>query len=160
MIPHGTNLPGSDDQPPVPPLVGGYERAAERLSAALAEAGLRVVVITERRERAWPAMEFIDSYKVRRLSCLYVVTSTNITSLLSFASYLLRHGRAFDVWQCASIWLSCGGGCGAGQVAASPGGSQNDGYRHYGNQKNFGQRSCGGILVFFHRRVSACIAVQ
>ena len=37
------------------PLVGGYERAAERLSVALAEAGMRVVVIAERRDSAWPA---------------------------------------------------------------------------------------------------------
>ena len=80
------------------PLVGGYERAAERLSAALAEVGLRVVVIAERRDRAWPAMECIDGYEVRRLSCSYRRHRHAVTSLLSFAGFLLRHGREFDVW--------------------------------------------------------------
>ena len=80
------------------PLVGGYERAAERLSAALAEAGLRVTVITERRDQAWPALECIDGYEVRRLSCVYRRHLHAITSLLSFARFLLRHGREFDIW--------------------------------------------------------------
>src|SRR5262245_39695437 len=80
------------------PLVGGYERAAERLSAALADAGMRVVVITERRDPAWPAVEHTDGYEVRRLSCSYRRHRHVITSLISFAGFLLRQGREFDVW--------------------------------------------------------------
>src|SRR6266571_4708787 len=80
------------------PLVGGYERAAERLSGALAEAGISVVVITERRDHAWPAVECIDGYKVRRLWCVYRRHLHTISSLLAFARFLLRHGREFDVW--------------------------------------------------------------
>ena len=53
------------------PLVGGYELAAQRLSVVLAAAGLSVVIIAERRDRAWPAVERIDGYEVRRLSCWY-----------------------------------------------------------------------------------------
>src|SRR4029434_9571185 len=80
------------------PIVGGYERSAEHLSAALAEAGMRVAVIAERRDPAWPALESIDGYEVRRLSCSYRRHRHAVTSLLSFASFLLRHGREFDVW--------------------------------------------------------------
>ena len=53
------------------PILGGYERAAERLSGALAAAGLRVSVISERRDPRWPTVEHIDGYEVRRLRCLY-----------------------------------------------------------------------------------------
>src|ERR1041384_7013195 len=80
------------------PIVGGYERAAERVSAALAEAGLSVVVITERRDHTWPATECIDGYDVRRLFCLYRRHLHVITSLFSFARFLLFHGRDFDIW--------------------------------------------------------------
>ena len=79
------------------PLVGGYERAAERLSMALAEAGMRVVVIAERRDHAWPAVECIDGYEVRRLSCWYRRKLHTITSLLSFAGFLLRHRVGIEV---------------------------------------------------------------
>jgi len=34
------------------PMVGGYERAAERLSVGLVARGLVVTVVTERRDRA------------------------------------------------------------------------------------------------------------
>jgi len=37
------------------PTVGGYERAAERLSAALVARGHCVTVIAELRDKAWPA---------------------------------------------------------------------------------------------------------
>src|SRR5690349_8888388 len=80
------------------PLVGGYERAAERLSGALAALGVGVVVIAERRDRSWPVKECIDGYVVRRLSCSYQRHRHALTSLISFAAYLLRHGGKFDVW--------------------------------------------------------------
>ena len=41
------------------PIVGGYERAAE-LSAELVRLGHEVTVITERRDRSWPAREQQD----------------------------------------------------------------------------------------------------
>jgi glycosyltransferase involved in cell wall biosynthesis len=80
------------------PIVGGYERAAERLSAALAARGHTVTVITERRERSWPAQEIIDGFAVKRLWCIYRRHWHTISALFSFASYLILKGRRFHVW--------------------------------------------------------------
>ena len=80
------------------PLVGGYERAAERLSAELARQGHEVCVITERREPSWPALEESDGYLIRRLWCLYRPHLHVLTSLLSFAGFLLLRGRRYQVF--------------------------------------------------------------
>ena len=80
------------------PLVGGYERAAERLSTELVRLGHDVTVITERRDRSWPAREQLDGLKVRRLWCLYQPHVHHMTSLTVFALFLITRGRRFDVW--------------------------------------------------------------
>jgi len=80
------------------PIVGGYERAAERLSATLVARGHSVTVITEQRDKIWPAYEVICSVEVLRLWCLYRPKLHTLTSLCSFALFLLLRGRKFDVW--------------------------------------------------------------
>jgi glycosyltransferase involved in cell wall biosynthesis len=80
------------------PSVGGYERAAERLSTALAARGGSVTVITERRQCSWPAHEVVDGVVVRRLPCLYRPHLHMLSSLLAFAWFLLRRGRGFGAW--------------------------------------------------------------
>lgn len=102
------------------PLVGGYERAAERLSGALAEAGLRVVVITERRDLAWTAVEYVDGYEVRRLPCLYRPRLHLVTSLLSFSGFLLCHGRQFDIWHVHQYGLHAALAIALGKVMRRP----------------------------------------
>ncbi len=84
--------------PQFSPIVGGYERAAERLSIALAKRGVAVTVIAERRKTTWPADETRDGYKLRRLWCIYRPKLHVLTTLVSFFSYLLMFGRRFDVW--------------------------------------------------------------
>lgn len=80
------------------PIVGGYERAAERLSTALSERSHNIMVITERRKMEWPAKETIDGVKVCRLWCIYRPRLHILTALTSFALFLLIKGRRFDVW--------------------------------------------------------------
>lgn len=80
------------------PLVGGYERAAERLSAELARQGHEVCVITERREPGWPPRAESDGYLIRRLWCLYRPHLHILTSLLSFAGFLVLRGRRYQVF--------------------------------------------------------------
>ncbi len=80
------------------PMTGGYERAAERLSAALATRGHAVTVITERRNRAWPQQELLSGFQIERLWCLYRRGWHVLTALLSFAWWMMRHGRQHDVW--------------------------------------------------------------
>jgi glycosyltransferase involved in cell wall biosynthesis len=141
------------------PVVGGYERAAERLCGALAAAGLRVVVITERRQQAWPAVESVAGFEIRRLPCWYRRRVHALTSLASFASFLLRHGREFDVWHvhqyCRHAALAVAMGklldrpvvlkltsTGVAGVAGRP------------------RRGGSPLLASLHRHVSACVAVS
>jgi len=79
-------------------MLGGYERAAERLSASLVAAGHKVKVIAERRDRGWLAHEVLDGVEVRRLWCICRSKLHLLTSLSSYALYLLIRGRTFDVW--------------------------------------------------------------
>jgi glycosyltransferase involved in cell wall biosynthesis len=79
------------------PIVGGYERSAERLSAALARGGLRVTVVTERRRREWPARE-VGTFEIRRLFCIPRRRLHALTGAFSLVAYLLRNGRRFCVW--------------------------------------------------------------
>jgi glycosyltransferase involved in cell wall biosynthesis len=80
------------------PLVGGYERAAERLSVALAGRGHAVTVIAERRDPSWPASEVMEGVQVRRLWCVFRKRWHTMTSLVAFTLYLLVHGRRYHVW--------------------------------------------------------------
>lgn len=80
------------------PLVGGYERAAERLSQALAARGHRVTVVAERRDGAWPTREESAGVALRRLRVVMRPGLHIATSVLSLSWYLLVHGRRFDVF--------------------------------------------------------------
>ena len=80
------------------PIVGGYERAAERLSAALTTKGHSVTIITERRFPSWQSKEEQDGVQIRRLWCLYRAHLHMATSLASFSIFLLTQGRRFQVW--------------------------------------------------------------
>lgn len=80
------------------PLVGGYERAAERLSAALAGRGHHVTVITDRTNPSWARRELHQGVAIRRLRCVFRPRLHMPTSLVSLALFLLLNGRRFDVW--------------------------------------------------------------
>lgn len=80
------------------PLVGGYERSAERLSAELVRQGHEVTVIAERRDRQWPRVEQLDGVIISRLWCVYRRRLHMLTSLMSFAIYLIRYGSQYDIF--------------------------------------------------------------
>ena len=80
------------------PLVGGYERAAMRLSCELSSRGHNVTVITERRDKQWPKREDFNGFNVRRLWCLFRPHWHMSTALFSFFIYLLFQGRQYQVW--------------------------------------------------------------
>jgi glycosyltransferase involved in cell wall biosynthesis len=142
------------------PVVGGYERAAGRLSMALAEVGMRVVVVAERRDPAWPAVECIDGYEVRRLWCVYRRYLHTITSLLAFAYFLLRHGRAFDVWHVHQYGFYAAVAVALGKVLRRPVALKLTSSGAMSIEKTMGSGIVGRILGFFHRRASACLAVS
>ncbi len=80
------------------PLVGGYERAAERLSGELTRRGVAVTVVTFRRERTWPAWEKVNGFEIIRLPCLPWRWLTTLTTTISLMLFLLWRGHTFAVW--------------------------------------------------------------
>lgn len=80
------------------PIVGGYERSAERLSIGLAENGHSVTVTAERRDRSWAPDENVQGVAVRRLWCIHRPRLHMITSLMSLGAFLVWRGRRFDLW--------------------------------------------------------------
>lgn len=80
------------------PIVGGYERSAERLSIGLAERGHIVTVIAERRVQSWVSGEDVQGVAVHRLWCVHRPRLHMITSLMSFGAFLVWRGRHFDLW--------------------------------------------------------------
>jgi glycosyltransferase involved in cell wall biosynthesis len=80
------------------PIVGGYERAAWRLSAELSRRGHEVTVVSERRDSAWPPAEGGEGFRIRRLWCAYVPGLHLLSSTWSLSLFLLLRGRRYDVW--------------------------------------------------------------
>lgn len=83
--------------PQFQPLVGGYERAAERLAIELASKGHTVTLVAERRNRQWPRTQTLKGVSVKRLWCAYRPGWHSITSFLSFLAFFLLYVRRFDV---------------------------------------------------------------
>ena len=79
------------------PLIGGYERAAERLSLELVRQGHEVTVIAERRDRRWLDTEFLHGLKIRRLWCVYRPGLHMLTSLASYACYMIWRRSEYDL---------------------------------------------------------------
>lgn len=80
------------------PLVGGYERAAERLSIALAERGHDVTIIAERRDWKWPRRESVGKAKLYRTFCIFKRGLHKLTSLAALAFFLMTQGWRFHIW--------------------------------------------------------------
>jgi glycosyltransferase involved in cell wall biosynthesis len=102
------------------PIVGGYERAAERLSTALATQDHRVTVLAERRDSAWPKHEEQSGVRIRRLWCLHRPRLHQVTSLLRFAAYLLTTGGRFDVWHVHQYGMHAVGAILLGRLLGRP----------------------------------------
>lgn len=80
------------------PIVGGYERAAERLAVELNNQGHAVTIVTERRDLSWLCNEQLDGVQVRRLWCVHRRHLHILSSLMSLSIFLILRGWAFQVW--------------------------------------------------------------
>ncbi len=142
------------------PIVGGYERAAERLSVALTKLGVKVVVITEKRDDHWPAVEQIEGYEIRRLPCLYRRHLHAITSLLSFAGFLLRYGHSFDVWHVHQYGPHAALAIVFGKLLRRPVVLKLTSSASMGISQALGSGIFGRLLAVLHRQVDMCLAVS
>ena len=142
------------------PIIGGYERAAERLSAALAERGFQVTVITERRVRSWPVREIIQGYEVRRLPCVYRRRLHVVSSLLVFGIYMLLNGWRFQVWHVHEYGSHAALAVALGKLLRRPVVFNLTNSGAMGIEKALGNGIRGRLLGFLHRRVSACLSLS
>ena len=102
------------------PIVGGYERSAERLAEALTRQGHFVTVVSERRNPEWPVEEYRGGVFVRRLWCKYVPGLHVITSFLRYGLFLLFNGRGFQVWHIHQIGMIAALGVALGKMMRRP----------------------------------------
>lgn len=140
------------------PLVGGYEQSAERLAGVLARAGLVVVVISERRDEAWAALESMSGFEVHRLYCCYRRGLHTLTTLLSFACFLLRYGRQFDIWHVHQYGHHAALAVALGRALRRPVVLKLTSSGPMGIGRALRRGTAGRVLALLHRRASAYLA--
>lgn len=142
------------------PLLGGYERAAERLSMALAARGHEVVVVAERWDRGWPAREVFDGVALRRLWCVHRPGWHTLSAALSLAGFLLRHGFRFDVIHVHQSGWALGVSAAFARLARRPVVLKLTATGADGIVRRVGAARFSGPLAALHRRVDACLATS
>jgi glycosyltransferase involved in cell wall biosynthesis len=142
------------------PLVGGYERAAERLALALVGRGHAVTVVAERHDPSWPARETFDGVELRRLWCVPRRGLHVLTSVLSLAGFLLRRGRSFDVVHVHQYGWAAGVAVAFGRLARRPVVMKLTATGADGILQTVRAASFSGPLRALLRRVDACLATS
>ena len=79
------------------PVIGGMEKQALTVAAALVKKGWRVQIITSRVNRSWPAQEEIDNVAIIRLPSLRLKYVGAAIFLISLLVYLYKKKSSFDV---------------------------------------------------------------
>lgn len=141
------------------PMIGGYERAAERLAAGLAERGHAVTVVAERRDATWPVHEQIGRVALRRLRVMKRPTLQVPSGALALAAYLLVHGRrSFDVIHVHQYGWSAAVAVALGHLLGRPVVLKVTGTGENGIRNALRGSKFPGLLERLHRRVDACLA--
>jgi glycosyltransferase involved in cell wall biosynthesis len=141
------------------PLVGGYERAAERLAAELAKQGQEVTILTERRVKSWPSKETVQGFKLRRLWCIYRPRIHAMSSLLSFIVFLLAKGWRYHVIHVHQYGYHAALAVLVGKMFQIPVVIKITSTGLQGIQEALaGEQKAPGLLASLHRKMDACIA--
>jgi glycosyltransferase involved in cell wall biosynthesis len=145
--------------PQFKPLVGGYERACERLAVALAARGHEVTVCAERRDKAWPQQDTLDGVRVWRWWCVYRPGWHVVTSLLGLAVFLLRHGRGFQVWHVHQYGMHAALALVLGKLLRRPVVLKLTSSSYMGLAQTLASGRCRRLLAALHRRLDAIVAL-
>jgi glycosyltransferase involved in cell wall biosynthesis len=140
------------------PVLGGYERAAERLSVALAAQGHEVTVLTERTNRAWPARETLDGVDVRRMWCLPRRGLQTLSALWSQLWFLLLHGRRFAVWHAHQYGIRTALATALGKLLGRPVILKLTSTGSQGLAAHIAREHLPGLVGAIHRRLDAVVA--
>ena len=142
------------------PIVGGYERSAEALSAWMAVRGMRVTVVTERRSRDWPRVERLSGFEIRRLPSLYVKGVHILSTLVSLACFLLVRGRRFAVWHVHQYGWYGGVAIGMGRLLRRPVVLKITNQREYGIAAVAAGAFGSSILTRLLAAANACVVIS
>ena len=142
------------------PLTGGYERSAERLAAAMAERGHDVLVLTERRDMAWPKHELQAGFRVRRLWCRYRRGWHSVTALTSLAAWLLCHGRRYEIWHAHQYGTHATLAILVGKLLRRPVLLKLTSSAGQGLAHTVGLLRMGWLHAWAYRNMTACLAVS
>lgn len=145
--------------PQFKPIVGGYERACERLAVALVERGNAVTVCAEQRDKTWPQQEDMSGVEIRRWWCIYKPKFHIITSLLSLTSFLLRNGRAFDVWHAHQYGMHAALAVALGKLLRRPVVLKLTSSSYMGLANTLAVGRLPKLLAALHRRMDAIVAL-
>ena len=140
------------------PVLGGYERAAERLSIALGVQGHRVTVVTERTNRLWPARETLDGVDIRRVWCAPQRGMQTISALWSQLWFLLIHGRRFDVWHAHQYGIRTAMAIALGKLLGRPLVLKLTSTGSQGLAAHLDREHLPAIVRWLHRRLDAIVA--
>jgi glycosyltransferase involved in cell wall biosynthesis len=140
------------------PVLGGYERAAERLSVALAAQGHEVTVLTERTNRAWPARETLEGVDVRRTWCLPRRGLQTLSALWSQLWFLLLHGRRFDVWHAHQYGIRTALAIAVGELLGRPLILKLTSTGAQGLAASIDREHLPGLVKRLHKHVAAVVA--
>lgn len=139
------------------PLVGGYERAAARISSALVERGCAVEVVTERRETGWPAEDRVGGVAVHRLPVAFRPGLHSATASASLAAWLLPNLRRFDVLHAHTYSMPTAVAIAAARVRGVPVVLKLPSMGGGGIAALLAGRARGAVRAL-HRGVAACLA--
>jgi glycosyltransferase involved in cell wall biosynthesis len=144
------------------PIVGGYERAAERLSGALGQLGHVVTVLAERRNPAWPSKENGGGYTLERFWCLHRPRLHIASSLVGMALFLLRYGRRFNLFHVHQYGVHAALAVLFGKLLCRPVVLKLTNTKAQSISRTLNSHSSIGrwLLTRLHRRIDACVATS
>lgn len=140
------------------PIIGGYERAAERMAEALIGRGHQVTVITERRYKAWPATEVRRGVFIKRWWCLYKPHWHTLTSSLGFIRELFREGARYDVIHVHQYGNIAALSVVYGKARKIPVLLKLTSTKEMGLETTLRKGRFSGISSLLHRQVDVCVA--
>lgn len=149
------------------PIIGGYERAARRLSAALVKRGHHVTVISERKDVSWERSEVIEGIQVRRLWCRFrkgpgtvsrLLRVYTISTMASYAMFLAFNGHKYSIWHVHAYGLHAALAVVFGKLIRRPVIVKLTSSVGGGIVSKLSKSRWSHAMVFLHRKVSAVAA--
>ena len=146
--------------PQFEPLLGGYERAAKRLSMGLASLAHEVEVVTERRNSQWPKREVIDGLPVTRLWCVHRKGLHVFSTILSLAYFLISRARHFDFFHAHQYGWPTTVAVVVGGLLGKPVVLKLTSTERLGIRSVVTSASMGWLHGWAHRKVDICVATS